>query len=876
MKKYFGMILLVVLSICGTMISTQNASAYFKDNCFAIQYTHKDQRGTDGREVTEIASTKKLCVKDVNGKPTLYIDGLPKNANVSISYPTLKVESDTLVQVTYCPAETAWSSHACYLAKRAVSLDLSKYDSFEAFTQAIYNEVKNNEKSDSTYTLRGFNDNTEVKDGDGATGTTEGDGDDDSDEPGDGVIGTCANQGGALSLGWIVCPIMELAGSAAQDIYNGAVEPALRVEPKLFAGEKSNVEQAWEVFRNFANIIFIIIIMVVIFSQLTGVGIDNYGIKKILPKLLVTFVLVNLSYYLCILAVDISNILGNAFQSMFKAMGDGMTMEVNISGADIAKEVVITAGSLVGVYLVGKLVSMTGDIWMSQYVAVVLLVSAIGVLISILFLFILLAAREAAIVVLIVLSPVPVVLYALPNTKSLFDKWLKMLEGLLLVYPIAGLLVGGGEYVSGLLLSAGMNDFWGSVTAMIAGILPIFFIPTVLKNSFSALGSLGARISSMGDRASRGVTGAIRGSEAYKGLQDRNLAFARKKKYEKGRELLNASGRMQRVARFMVGGERGILRNATKVRSDERQFAQDRAEAMDLQYGNTELGSRDEGTGRYSGLMGMFQNACNNGNTDDARALASVITNRYGAAGVNQIAQHLRSDERNADTAENRAIFGALRQSLTDDSNFGNTMRSKAGDVYESLSNGGVHPERGGFGTHEFTAQMGTSWPITSDADFASQSRGTLEAWLNGGGITPEKMDRMRSLLTSDDQSVIAALQGDPGKRELIEQAYVANGGDSSYTQAGQQQHQKDVDDAIIKIGNAASQLANSANSLGNTANSITTSANNFGNAADRITNATNNPSISIPHNTQPTRTTPPPRPETNIDSGSGADFVSE
>lgn len=873
MKKYLGMILLVVLSVCGVMVSTQDASAYYKDNCFAIQYKHTDQRGTEGREVIERASTKKLCVKDVNGKPTLYVDGYPDNKDVSVSHPKFNIKSDLVVELEYCGEGAFFPNGFCPMAKKTITFNLESYggkkENFEEFAKAIYDEAQKGAK-DPSYVVLGFKDNKEGVEG----GTSGGTGDEEEDEnpEGSGVIGTCANQGGALSLGWIVCPIMELAGSAAQDIYNGAVEPALRVEPKLFAGEKSNVEQAWEVFRNFANIIFIIIIMVVIFSQLTGVGIDNYGIKKILPKLLVTFVLVNLSYYLCILAVDISNILGNAFQSMFKAMGDGMTMEVNISGADIAKEVVITAGSLVGVYLVGKLVTMTGDIWMSQYIAVVLLVSAIGVLISILFLFILLAAREAAIVVLIVLSPVPVVLYALPNTKNLFDKWLKMLEGLLLVYPIAGLLVGGGEYVSGLLLSAGMNDFWGSVTAMIAGILPIFFIPTVLKNSFSALGNLGARISSMGDRASRGVTGSIRGSEAYKGLQDRNLAFVRRKKYEKGRELLNASGRMQRVARFMVGGERGILRNATKVRSDERQFAQDRAEAMDLQYGNTELGSRDEGTGRYSGLMGMFQNACNNGNTDDARALASVITNRYGAAGVNQIAQHLRSDERNADTQNNRAISAALRQSLVDDSNFGNTMRSKAGDVYESLSNGGMQGDNY-VGTRPFTAHMGTDGPITSDADFASQSRGTLEAAINAGALTT---DRMRSLLTSDDQSVIAALQGDPGKRELIEQAYVANGGDSSYTQAGQQQHQKDVDDAIIKIGNAASQLANSANSLGNTANSITTSANNFGNAADRITNATNNPSISIPHNTQPTRTTPPPRPETNIDSGSGADFVSE
>ena len=93
-------------------------------------------------------------------------------------------------------------------------------------------------------------------------------------------------------------------------------------------------------------------------------------------------------------------------------------------------------GPLVSVGVLAALVVMAGAIWTNPSIILSLLVGALGIVVSIFFLFLLLAAREAAIIVLVVLSPIAVVLYMLPNTKKLFDKWLKFFEGLLLVYPI--------------------------------------------------------------------------------------------------------------------------------------------------------------------------------------------------------------------------------------------------------------------------------------------------------------------------------------------------------------------------------------------------------------------------------------------------------
>ena len=244
-----------------------------------------------------------------------------------------------------------------------------------------------------------------------------------------------------------------------------------------------------------------------------------------LPKLIVAAVLINLSYFICLLLVDVSNILGNSFQALFNGMGDAVTMSVpnklvvNADGTEgIISQEAITTG-LAGVGLLGAIVGGAEAILVSPMILLSVFVSAIGILISIFFLFILLSTRQAAIIVLIVISPIAVVLYTLPNTKKYFDKCWKLFEGLLLVYPICGLLVGAGDYVSKLLIAVGLDggktDFIWVFTAMITGIVPILFIPKVLQDAFAAMGNLGAKITNLGRGLGAGATGAIRGSGAY-------------------------------------------------------------------------------------------------------------------------------------------------------------------------------------------------------------------------------------------------------------------------------------------------------------------------------------------------------------------------
>ena len=513
----------------------------------------------------------------------------------------------------------------------------------------------------------------------------------------------CQNQEGAKSLGWIVCPILEWAGEASTQIYDEYVAPSLEVEPTLFNGEGDNVATAWAQFRDISNVVFIILLLVVIFSQLTGIGIDNYGIKKILPRLIVAAILINLSYLICIIAVDISNIVGNGAQAMFDALGSQLQPSLSGIQADEIENANLT-GSLVSVGVLAALVGAVGAFWANAAIVLSLLVGAIGVVISLFFLFILLAVRKAAIVVLVVLSPLAVVCYMLPNTKKLFDKWLKIFEGLLLVYPIAGVLVGGGDYISRLLLS-NSDGFFSALTAMIVGIVPVFFIPTVLRSSFAAMGKIGERIAGFGRGASGTATRAMRNTGAYRGLQEasRRRATRIRAGVDANGNPIDMSGVRGGLRSLIRGGNRGMARARAQYLSDQsdinrqnslmgtgfeaglagvqdaarRNRSKDHTARMDSQL-------RSEGVNELSQLQERWNEAFRAGadGADDLDALTNIMTERFGAGAANSIANSLAENMTGiAQNPNYQSSMQQLQRTMLDNKDFANGMKSKAADA---------------------------------------------------------------------------------------------------------------------------------------------------------------------------------------------------
>ena len=344
------------------------------------------------------------------------------------------------------------------------------------------------------------------------------------DPTGDGnnTAKTCESEAGT-SLGWILCSVLKGAGQLAKTAYEKWIEPNLTLNAELLNDNSSGTLKAWEVFRNFANILFVILFLVVIFSQLTGVGIDNYGIKKILPKLIVAAILINLSYIICQVLVDLSNIIGSSVYRFLNSLGDQAIVLGEQAGGNGKQDSglggnVLVGGALLSIFAVGFVTIVSAGVVSGIIFPLILAVLA-GVL-ALIFLLLILAIRKAGVILLVVLSPLAFACFMLPNTKSLFDKWKKTFTTLLIMYPLCGLLMGGGNLAGRILLSTNTNDFFLALTAMLASLAPIFAIPFVVKSSMQAFGSLGGKIAGLTGTGSR-LAGKAKGTDFYKNARQR-------------------------------------------------------------------------------------------------------------------------------------------------------------------------------------------------------------------------------------------------------------------------------------------------------------------------------------------------------------------
>ncbi len=262
---------------------------------------------------------------------------------------------------------------------------------------------------------------------------------------------TCAVE----KIGWILCPIIESAAKISDKAFDILADNFLRTDPELFS-DKSGTKTAWEIARNLANVMFIIAFIIIILSQVTGRGLDNYGIKKMLPRLVIAAIAVNVSYYICQLAVDVTNILGYEIQNALAEISNGLGPSVFGSASEYAGTQQSTGGGDTLLFVIaGAALATAAVIWVTlpMLASVVLFV-----LITVITIIIILLLRKAIIVLLIVVSPIAFVLYLLPNTEKFFSKWMSMFGKLLMVFPIVGMLFGGGQLASTIILVSGAQS----------------------------------------------------------------------------------------------------------------------------------------------------------------------------------------------------------------------------------------------------------------------------------------------------------------------------------------------------------------------------------------------------------------------------------
>lgn len=296
-------------------------------------------------------------------------------------------------------------------------------------------------------------------------------------------------------IGWIVCPVAVFLAGVTDAAY-ALIENLLIFSFADNALDTNNpVYNIWSNVRNLANIAFIFAFFAIIFSQATSIGIGSYGIKKMLPRLIVAAIMVNLSYFMCVLAIDISNIVGAGIDGIIRSVpleGGAGTSSDPATGASTWTGIIIPL--LAGGAIVGG-VAAAGGILGALAAALPFLVIALFAILTAL---VVLVARQAILILLIIIAPLAFVAYILPNTEDWFNKWRKIFTTLLIFYPLVAILFAGSSVAASILRitsnSGGFDEQLIKVMSLAVAAFPLFGLPFLLKFSGGLLGRIGGMV----------------------------------------------------------------------------------------------------------------------------------------------------------------------------------------------------------------------------------------------------------------------------------------------------------------------------------------------------------------------------------------------
>ena len=324
-------------------------------------------------------------------------------------------------------------------------------------------------------------------------------------------------------IGWIICPVSNWLADGIDFMYS-ALQEFLKTKPLETTNQNSGIYLAWVIMRNISNVAFIVAFLVIIYSQLTSVGISNYGVKKMLPRLIIAAVLVNLSFTFCAILLDLSNIAGYAFQDAFMGIKNTISTVGENTSTWTWSEVISTALSN-GALAVGA--GYAVSLALTTEILPMLVPAATLAGLTLLFILLIMAARQALIIILIIVSPLAFVCYLLPGTEKWFKKWRDLFFTMLVFFPAFAVVFGGAQLAGILIIqnASGSNGAIMHVLGMLVQIIPLAITPLIMKFSGGVLGKFAGFV-----------------NDKNKGLYDRSKNWSKDRRETiKNKKLANAN-----------------------------------------------------------------------------------------------------------------------------------------------------------------------------------------------------------------------------------------------------------------------------------------------------------------------------------------------
>ena len=394
-------------------------------------------------------------------------------------------------------------------------------------------------------------------------------------------------------IGWIICPVSNWLADGIDYMYS-ALQEFLKTKPLETTNQNSGIYLAWVIMRNISNVAFIVAFLVIIYSQLTSVGISNYGVKKMLPRLVIAAVLVNLSFTFCAVLLDLSNVTGYAFQDAFMGIKNTIsTVGENTGVGWTWSEVIVmilSNGALAG--------GVVATVAMGAELLPLALSALVGIGLVLLLVLLIMAARQALIVILIIISPLAFVCYLLPGTEKWFKKWRDLFFTMLVFFPAFAVIFGGAQLAGIIIIqnATGANGGIMQILGMVVQVIPLALTPIILKLSGGVLGKFAGFV-----------------NDKNKGLYDRAKNWSKDRRETiKNKKLANPN-----MARFNPNRLRRRMDHNSRLRKKDLETSQKNAENS---FRNTAKYKKSDLYARQASRRSDFLSA-----QDDNRYLESTL-----------------------------------------------------------------------------------------------------------------------------------------------------------------------------------------------------------------------------------------------------------
>ena len=411
------------------------------------------------------------------------------------------------------------------------------------------------------------------------------------ESPSENSTGTsCDVQG----IGWIICPLSNWLADGIDYMYS-ALQEFLKTKPLETTNQNSGIYLAWVIMRNISNVAFIVAFLVIIYSQLTSVGISNYGVKKMIPRLVIAAVLVNLSFTICAILLDLSNIAGYAFQDAFMGIKNTISTVGENTSTWTWSEVISTALSN-GALAVGA--GYAVSLALTTELLPMLVPAATLAGLTLLFILLIMAARQALIIILIIVSPLAFVCYLLPGTEKWFKKWRDSFLTMLVFFPAFAVVFGGAQLAGIIIIqnASGSNGAIMHILGMLVQIIPLAITPLIMKFSGGVLGKFAGFV-----------------NDKNKGLYDRSKNWSKDRRETiKNKKLANPN-----MARFNPNRLRRWADHNSRLRKKDLETSQKDAENS---FRNTAKYKKSDLYARQASRRSDFLSA-----QDDNRYLESTL-----------------------------------------------------------------------------------------------------------------------------------------------------------------------------------------------------------------------------------------------------------